>query len=327
MSTNQRQPFIATLGEILVEVMRPTVNVPLNEVGVFLGPYPSGAPAIFIDAVAKLGLSAGMVGCVGDDDFGRCGIDRFRADGVDVSKVTVVPDRATGVAFVTYFDTGERQFLYHIAHAAAGQIAVEQLDYGWLEQVDCLHLNGSSMAIHRGVRDACHEAARVVKQRGGMVTFDPNIRPELLSHDEIQSLCGPLLPYCDYVIPSEGEAQWITGRSRLEDAVDDLLGLGVKGIVEKRGESGCVLYTKENRVESKAFQVHCVDPTGAGDSFCAGFVYGLVSGWDWPETLAMANATGALATTKQGPMEGTETLSEVLKFIGQQRPEARYNFI
>ena len=61
---------IWTMGEILVEIMRPDVGMPLHQTGEFLGPFPSGAPAIFIDTVARLGHTAGIIGGVGQDEFG-----------------------------------------------------------------------------------------------------------------------------------------------------------------------------------------------------------------------------------------------------------------
>ena len=84
-------PSIWTMGEILVEIMRPRPDMPLSEPGEFLGPYPSGVPAIFIDAVARLGreagITGGIVGGVGQDGFGRAVLDRLQADGVDCSNV------------------------------------------------------------------------------------------------------------------------------------------------------------------------------------------------------------------------------------------------
>ncbi len=70
-------PSIWTMGELLVEIMRPQPGLGLYNPGPFLGPYPSGAPAIFIDTVARLGHPAGMIGGVGEDDFGRGLIDRL----------------------------------------------------------------------------------------------------------------------------------------------------------------------------------------------------------------------------------------------------------
>ena len=73
---------IMTIGEILVEIMATERGQSFRAPGALVGPFPSGAPAIFIDQVARLGRSAGIIGCVGDDDFGWLNIDRLRRDGV-----------------------------------------------------------------------------------------------------------------------------------------------------------------------------------------------------------------------------------------------------
>ncbi len=81
-------PSIWTMGEILVEIMRPYGRgCRSTGSGEFLGPFPSGAPAIFIDTVARLGHAAGIIGGVGADDFRRCVLDRLQADGVDSRNV------------------------------------------------------------------------------------------------------------------------------------------------------------------------------------------------------------------------------------------------
>lgn len=92
---------IWTMGEMIVEIMREKENEPLDKAGVFRGPYPSGAPAIFIDTVARLGHKGGIIGGVGKDDFGKCLLDRLKSDGVDVSHVIENPKKATGCAIVT----------------------------------------------------------------------------------------------------------------------------------------------------------------------------------------------------------------------------------
>jgi sugar/nucleoside kinase (ribokinase family) len=105
--------MIWTMGEMLVEIMRPGAGVGLNELGDFLGPFPSGAPAIFIDTVTRLGHRAGIIGGVAEDDFSRCVLDRLSADSVDVRYVKRIPYMATAVAFITYFDDGSRKYIFH----------------------------------------------------------------------------------------------------------------------------------------------------------------------------------------------------------------------
>jgi sugar/nucleoside kinase (ribokinase family) len=92
-----------------------------------IGSFPSGAPAIFIDQVAKLGQPCGLIGCVGDDDFGRLNIKRLRRDGADVSAIAFGPDHPTGSAFVRYRADGSRDFLYNIRHSASAAIALSAL--------------------------------------------------------------------------------------------------------------------------------------------------------------------------------------------------------
>jgi sugar/nucleoside kinase (ribokinase family) len=311
--------YVCTMGEVLVEIMRKEMNVPLSEPGLFVGPYPSGAPAIFIDALAKWGVSAAIIGSVGNDDFGKCVLNRLDKDGVDINQINVSNDKPTGTAFVTYYDHGGREFIFNINHSAAGEIYTSQLNWQFLKHVQILHLNGSTIAINDDIYAACYEAAKIVKQNGGTVCFDPNLRLELLKGKNIKEYYAPFIEYCDYLLPSSKEAELITEVETIEGAVRDLLERGIKGVICKKGEEGCTAYFPNETTSVRSFKVDAVDPTGAGDCFNAGFTYGLLQGWGWKQTLTFANAAGALAASKQGPMEGTERLENVERFIAMNR--------
>jgi sugar/nucleoside kinase (ribokinase family) len=90
-----------------------------------------------------------------------------------------------------------------------------------------------------------------------------------------------------------------------------------KTIVLKQGPKGCRIFTKDADFEVPGFKVNEVDPTGAGDSFCAGFSVALLEGLSLPEAGRFANAVGALAVTKQGPMEGAPTRPEVEELLAR----------
>ncbi|MEM1832023.1 MAG: PfkB family carbohydrate kinase, partial [Desulfurococcaceae archaeon] len=89
---------VISLGEILVEIMRHKKDIMHNVPEIYLGPYPSGAPAITIDCCARLGLKCGFIGVVGADDFGLMLIERLRSDGVDVSRIRIDEKSVTGIA-------------------------------------------------------------------------------------------------------------------------------------------------------------------------------------------------------------------------------------
>ena len=309
---------VISVGEVLVEIMRKEVDQPLDKPADFVGPFPSGAPAIFIDAVARLGRSAGFVGVLGNDDFGKCILNRFSRDEVDSTHVKVMDDHATAVAFVMYFSDGSRKFLFHIPHAAAGQLNPDHIDPEYFRSAKFLHLMGSALSVNEGSREACYKAMRLVKAGGGRITFDPNLRPELLSIEKIRDICQPVLNVCDVVMPSGEEARMLAGgEGSAEDACQKLLEQGPGVVALKRGEKGSVIYTENEKLVVPSFKVEEVDPTGAGDCFGAGFVFGLLEGWDLERTARFANAVGALATTKKGPMEGTPTLEQALEFASR----------
>lgn len=308
-------PQVVSLGELLVEVMRPAVDQPLDEPGQFVGPFPSGAPAIFIDAVARLGVSCGFIGVIGDDPFGRCVLRRLKGDGVDVRHIRTVTHRTTGIAFVSYRSDGSRQFLFHLPQSAAALLNPEDVREDHLHGIRALHITGSALCISDSAREACYRAVRLAKQHGAVVSFDPNIRPELQGVEAVREMCEPVLQACDVLLPSGGEAMMLTGDTDEEKACHHLVERGIPIVVLKRGARGCVVFTDHEQMAIPAFPVNEVDPTGAGDAFAGGFVVAMLRGMSVTEAARFASAIGALAVTRQGPMEGLPTLAEVQAFL------------
>jgi sugar/nucleoside kinase (ribokinase family) len=308
---------VLSIGELIVEVMRPGVDQPLDRPGEFVGPFPSGAPAIFIDCAAKLGAGCGFIGAVGDDDFGSLCIERLSADGVDVQQISRVEGYATGVAFVGYFADGSRKFLFHIAHAAAGQIP--PIDEAYVANGKFLHVCGCTLSISEGLRDRCYAAVDAIADAGGRVSFDPNLRPELLGPERARAMCMPVVEKCYLLLPSGDEAELIAQRDDPDEACKALLDMGPKVVALKRGAKGCRVFSRDGVFDAPAFTIDEVDPTGAGDCFDAGFVTGLMEGLPLEETARLANAVGALGASCKGPMEGTFPRAEVEEFISQGR--------
>jgi len=306
---------IACIGDLLVEIMRPEVGDRLDEPGVFLGPYPSGASGIFIDTIARLGLEALFIGAVGNDDFGSLITKRLRNDGVDISHIKVIEDYATGVAFVTYFDDGSRKFIFHLANAATGQIFPEDINPEYLTNLSYLHVIGSTLSTNENCADACFKAMEYTLMNGGKISFDPNFRPELINEKEVRKYFEPVIRNSHIVFPTEEEIRVITGKTDLDQACEKLLTMGPEIIAIKQGGLGSTVYTKNERHTVPAFDVKEIDPTGAGDCYCAGFLTGLLKGLSLQETAKFANAVGALAVTKKGPMEGAPMFEEVSDFL------------
>lgn len=309
---------IVTIGEILAEIMATEVGVGFREPVSLVGPFPSGAPAIFIDQVGKLGFPCGIVSAVGRDDFAWVNVERLRRDGVDVSAIDIDPTYATGSAFVRYRPNGDRDFVYNIRHSACGQTRLTDAAHDLLRRSSHLHVMGSSLASPRIIEET-KTAIGIIQGQGGTVSFDPNIRKEILDAPGMRAALHEMLRLCDIFMPSGSELTLLTESTNEGGAIAEILGLGVSAIVIKHGADGASYHDGRENRRVPAFVVTEVDPTGAGDCFGATFITCRLQGRSVSECLRYAAASGALAVTRRGPMEGTASFAELDAFILSQR--------
>lgn len=304
---------VLVIGEILVEIMADSIGNGFDHPQALTGPFPSGAPAIFADQVARAGQPVAIISAVGNDDFGRLNLDRLAQDGVDVSGVHVDSDRPTGSAFVRYRANGSRDFVFNIRHSACGHLHMTEGAQRQLDSADHLHVMGSSLSSAEFV-DANVAAAGAVKARGGTVSFDPNLRKEILDAPGMRAAMDEIVGMTDLFLPSGEELFLLTRASDTDAAVAELLGRGVRSIVHKLGAEGVRHFDASGDRFIPAFAVEEVDPTGAGDCFGGAFTALWLRGTDTDEALTLAAAAGALAVTRRGPMEGASTLETLRAF-------------
>jgi sugar/nucleoside kinase (ribokinase family) len=309
---------ILTIGEILVEIIATKRGNGFRAPMPLIGPFPSGAPAIFIDQVGKLGQDCAIISRVGDDDFGHINVDRLKADGVDVSGIDIDPQGTTGSAFVRYREDGSRAFVFNIRHSACGTITLTGNAVRLVEECSHLHVMGTSLYAP-SVVDSVLTAIRTIKAKGGTVSFDPNLRPEILGSPGMRDALKIVIAETDVFLPSGAELFLFTEAKTEAEAVKELLDSGIKAIVAKRGEAGATYYDATQTLSMPGFSVDEIDPTGAGDCFGATFVTFWLAGAAHAEALLYANASGARAVTREGPMEGASTRAELDAFIASQR--------
>lgn len=318
LAPDQLGPTICA-GEILVEIVATTVGEGFREAQPLTGPYPSGAPAIFIDQCGRFGGSAAMIGAVGDDDFGLVNTDRLKRDGVDVSAVSLDPDYPTGSAFVRYRADGSRDFVYNIGTSAAAR-------FGWTDPVEALvnraghlHIMGSALSMP-SAWDVISRATSVIKARGGTLSLDPNLRKELRHDAETEARFDDLVGVSDLLLPSGEELERAAGVDGEAEAVLLLFKRGVREIVLKRGADGASCFQADgSRIDAAAFAVEETDPTGAGDCFGGAYVACRRLGMPVDQALTYACAAGARNVTALGPMEGAGTRAELDDFIRTTR--------
>ena len=311
---------IVIMGEMLVEIMRDTVGVPLDKAGTFKGPYPSGAPAICIDAAARLGCETAIIGGVGKDDFGKCLLERLKKDGVNVDFVLESEERATGCAFVTYFEDGSRKFIFHMGNTPAveAKTPVEAVYDNVLRGTKYFHIMGCSLMSNKEFAQEILKTMRVLKKNGAKVSFDPNIRKELFTDDSINDVINEVMENVSVFLPGEEELLLAMNAETVEEAIEKCFQLpDLEIVVLKCGSKGTRVYTKEKKFEVLPYKVVQVDATGAGDCYDGAFLAGLCQGKSLEEAAKMGAAAGALNATAFGPMEGKISAETIWEMINE----------
>ncbi len=304
---------IWTMGEILVEVMRPKIDQNFYDPTEFLGPYPSGAPAIFIDTAARLGHPSGMISTAGPDDFGRCIIDRLRSHGVNCDLVQIDDELSTAVAFNTNFSDGGRQFIFHLGPVTKTKAPACIPE----EAPKFFHLMGTAVSYDDSFTKEILKTIDLFLAAGAKLSLDPNIRPEMLRSRAASSVLKPIIDNCSILFPGEEELQIIAQEENLEKAVKKMFeNEKLEILALKRGSRGCTVYSRNDSFDFGVYKIEPVDPTGAGDSFDAGFLCALLENRPLLECAQVASAAAALNTCAFGPMEGnisSETVREMMR--------------
>lgn len=306
------------VGEIIVEIMATTLGDGFRQSQPLVGPFPSGAPLIFISQCGRMGGQAAMIGAVGADDFGMLNLDRLRGDGVDTSAIAVDPDLPTGSAFVRYRADGSRDFVFNIAHSAAARFGWTEAVATLVEHAGHLHVMGSALSMS----SACgviERAAGLVKSRGGSISVDPNLRKELVLGAAAEAIFARLVGMADLLLPSGEElfraAGLTPGLATEAQAVALLLDRGIGEVVIKRGAKGASAHDATGVTHAAAFAVEEVDPTGAGDCFGGAYLTCRRLGMWIEQALTYACAAGARNVSIRGPAEGAGTRAELDAFI------------
>ncbi len=307
---------IGSVGELLVEFICTQKDGRHRRPAPYIGPFPSGAPGIFIDQAARIASGIGgravFAGAVGDDAFGKVVLQRLTDDDVDPGLILVIAGVPTGTAHVSYNTDGTRDFVFNIAQSAAAHLPEgAQIAAGFLAAgITVLHISGSMLG-DPAMRAAAVALCTLLQARGVAISIDPNIRTELMLDAGYLDAVRQIMATATYVLPSDADADLLFPGQDFAEWSGRLLAGAARAVVLKRGDQGCIGRDATGTHALPALAVNVVDPTGAGDCFCGTFVTLMAAGDPLPLSLARANAAGALAVAQLGPMEGNSTLAEV----------------
>ena len=166
---------VVALGELLIDFA--TVNTD-GDGYPSMAAHPGGAPANFLAALTKYGRSTALLGKVGDDTFGKLLTGTLRKAGIETRGLVATDDVFTTLAFVTFDDSGDREFAFSRKPGADTNISFEELDLTLIDEAKVFHF-GTLSLTHDPARTATYKAVAYAKQQGKLITYDPNLRKPL----------------------------------------------------------------------------------------------------------------------------------------------------
>ena len=320
---------VIAIGEALIDFIPHEKGRALNDVENFLR-VPGGAPLNVAAAVAKLGGKSQMLTKLGQDGFGDAILNEVKPLGVEVSRISRTNEANTALAFVSLREDGERDFSFYRNPSADMLLSAEEICVEDFNEKDILHFCSVSL-IDAPIKEAHRRAIEIAKEKGCLISFDPNVRLPLWKNPEdCRKAILEFLPLSNIVKISDEELEFITGIKDEKEALDFLLTGDVKVIIYTKGTNGAEFITKERVIFSPSFKVSAQDTTGAGDSFIGSLLYQVAEGEysleqlvglseeKVQEILTFSNATAALTVCKKGAIGALPLKEEVLAKISER---------
>ncbi|MCP2002154.1 2-ketogluconate kinase [Buttiauxella ferragutiae ATCC 51602] len=271
----------------------------------------AGAELNVATGLARLGLKVGWVSRVGNDSFGRYVRQQLAKEQIDSRGVTTDERFATGFQLKSKAENGTDPIVeYFRKGSAASHLSAADFNEEYFCSARHLHLSGVAAALSDTSLELLNHAARVMKQKGKTISFDPNLRPVLWkSEAEMVKQLNQLAFQADWVLPGLSEGAILTGHKTPEAIADFYLDHGVKTVVLKTGADGAWFKTAsgEKGAVSAVKVENVVDTVGAGDGFAVGVISALLEGKTLEHAVSRGNKIGSLAIQVIGDSEGLPT--------------------
>ena len=324
---------LISYGRSSIDLYSQEPGAPFEEIPGFHA-FVGGSPLNIAVGCSRLGLKAALLTGVGRDKIGVFILNFLQKEGVITEKIPVI-DGARSSAVVLGIEPPDRfPLVYYRDNCADSQITMDHVLGAEIEKTRMLEFSGTALNIEP-TRSAAFLAAEIAVKNKVPVILDLDFRADQW-HDirAFGVTVRAFMKNVSIVLGTEEEvlAAYMSDQSQLhithqqisapeitgniDEAIEGILSLGVEALIMKTGSRGAKIYLPDGSAqEVPGFPVEVLNILGAGDAFAAGFIYGLLKGWDLYKSCRMGNACGAWVVTKLGCANFNPYEKEILDFI------------
>lgn len=297
---------ILVIGSLNIDLVIETPVIPIlgeTVLGSGFMTAPGGKGANQAVAAARLGGDVSMVGCIGNDIFGKELINNLIKNNVNVDEISIINEAPTGVAMIVVKDGNNFIIVNSGANFSLNPDIVKKIEH---RIRDCSIL----VLQHEIPYDSVERAIEIAKRYGVKVLLNPA---------PAKAIPDKLLPLIDIITPNEFECEYITGLpvKSIDDAkkaIECFKGKGIKQVIITMGGRGVVYNSGDEIIHKPVPKVQVVDTTAAGDSFTGAIAVALSEGKDIDQAVDFANMVGTLTVTKRGAQTSLPMREDVEKF-------------
>ena len=315
--------------KILFQLLEQNLLADINEDGQMLyARNPGGAPANVAVAASRLGAHTAFIGKAGKDMHGKFLKSVLEKESVDTKGMLLDENYFTTLAFVEVSETGERTFSFARKPGADTKIQKEEVDVDVLDHTHIFHV-GSLSLTDQPARDTTFYAVKRAKNKGSVISYDPNYRASLWPDEKTaKKHMRSLVPYVDLMKISDAETELLTDHKDVREAAKILYEQGVKVVAVTLGGEGAYIYSKDGGCMVPGFSVKQIaDTNGAGDSFWGGFLYKVSTSEKQPDELTQeelkkfarfGNAVASLCVEKKGAIPAMPELAQEERRLAEE---------
>jgi len=278
MSTLKRFSLL-TVGEAMLRLSVPPTQLLLDATR--LDVHVAGAESNVAVAVSRMGKKAAWLSRLTQNPIGLRVVQTLVGYGVDCSEVVFTDDDRVGTYFLEFGSLPRPTIVtYDRKNSAASKMTDTTFDLSVINQTQYVHLTGITAAISDSCYGLVQKIIEIANANSVPVVFDINYRALLWSAKECRDKLTPLLKHVSTLIVSRRDVEGVFDiRGEVADQLKQLhQRFGVPQIAITVGDKGAVGYEREQLYEIPAYTVQMVDRIGAGDSFAAGVICGLLEG-------------------------------------------------
>ena len=328
---------LLTMGRSSIDLYSADIGAPFVDITKF-DAFVGGCPTNVSVGTSRLGLKTALLTGLGNDPVGDFLINFLVREGVETRYCPRKPGKRTSAVVLGIEPPDRFPLVYYREGCADIELTIDDVNQAPVTNAKAVFISGTGLSKEPS-RSATMYAAERARAHGVTVYLDIDFRADQW-HDPraFGVVIRSVLPVVDVLIGSEDEvkasavtdtSQVVIEHSQISDpqisgdlpsAIATLLGTGCGALVLKRGQHGSAAYLSDGQVvEAEPFSVEILNILGAGDAYASGLITGRARGWDWHQSLRLANATGAIVVTKPGCANFMPTEKEAMDFVESRK--------